>query len=303
MSETTARPAAAQLGIPRQTTAPSEGRAQAEQLAGTPTDWELKKDRGSTTVWRVTGPTGQWALKIGRDEDAAVVAREAEVLRRIATVPPTSYGTHSKSGRASGSAWLLTPWLAGPSTWDAFRAVRDGSLDRSQALAAAVDLATAVGALHQSGWVHGDVQPHHAIHAPGGVRLVGCSWAWHMSLPPSYASHGGLLYLMPPELIRRVEDEQRLIAPSQRDETYTLAASLWWAATNSWPLDYSQLGIDPARFTGKGLREVLVRRWPPLGRIAAWPQLEEVLRAVLTARPNERPSALHLAQWLRSLPS
>ncbi|MFF2926613.1 MULTISPECIES: hypothetical protein [Bacillati] len=303
MSETTAHPAAAQFGIPRQTTAPAEGRAEAEQLAGTPAGWELKKDRGSTTVWKVTGPVGQWALKIGRSEDAAVVAREAEVLRRIATVPTTSYGARSKSGRTSDSAWQLTPWLEGPSTWEAFRPVRDGGTDRAQALAAAVDLAAAVGALHQSGWVHGDVQPHHSIHARGGVRLIGCSWAWHLKLPPSYASHSGLLHLMSPELMQRVESGQRPIAPSQPDETYALAAGLWWAATNSWPLDYTHLGIDPATFTAKGLREVLVRRWPPLGRISAWPQLEEVLRAVLTARPSERPSALHLAQWLRSLPS
>ncbi|MEV8105170.1 hypothetical protein [Streptomyces sp. NPDC088135] len=47
----------------------------------------------------------------------------------------------------------------------------------------------------------------------------------------------------------------------------------------------------------------LVRRWPPLGRIAAWPELDEALRPVFTTRPHERPSASQLAQWLRSLPS
>ncbi|MYS32912.1 phosphotransferase family enzyme [Streptomyces sp. KhCrAH-43] len=303
MSETTARPPAAQLGIPHQTPPLAEGRAEAEQLTGTPATWELKKNRGSTTVWEVTGPTGHWALKIGRSADAAVVARETQVLRHIATVSPTSYGARSKSGRTPDSAWQLTPWLTGPSTWEAFRSVRDGTMDRSQALAAAVDLAAAVGALHQTGWVHGDVQPHHAIHAQGGVRLIGCSWAWHPNLPPSYASHSGLLHLMSPELIHRVESEERPIAPTQPDETYALAAGLWWAATNAWPLDYTHLGIDPATFTAKGLRGVLVRRWPPLGRISTWPQLDEVLRSVLTARPSERPTALNLAQWLRSLPS
>ncbi|GHH54824.1 hypothetical protein [Streptomyces candidus] len=298
----TIHPASVLTTIPPQTNAPSEGRAEIEQLAGSPTTWELKTDRGGTTVWRVTGPIGQWALKIGRGEGAAVVGREAEVLGRLhSTVPSASYGARAKSNRASTSAWLLTPWLDGTSTWEVFRAVRDGKTERDEALAAAVDLATAIGSLHQSGWVHGDIQPHHSIHTPSGVRLIGCSWAWNMELAPSYAFHGGLLHLMPPELMARVESGERPVGPSQPDETYALAAGLWWAASNSWPLDYAQIGIDPGKFTAKALRQVLLRRWAPLGHIPEWPQLEEVLRPVLATRPHERPSALQLAQWLRSV--
>ncbi|MFF1737213.1 hypothetical protein [Streptomyces sp. NPDC058247] len=301
---TTVHPATVLPGIPPQANAPSEGRNEVEQLAGAPATWTLKTDRGDTTVWQVTGPVGQWALKIGRGEGAAVVGREAEVLSSISTtVPTTSYGARAKSGRTPTSAWLITPWLDGPSTWEVLRAVRDGRPDRQDALAAAVDLAAAVGSMHQNGWVHGDVQPHHAIHMRGGVRLIGCSWSWNMQLSPSYAFHGGLLHLMSPELMARVESGQRPLGPSQQDETYALAAGLWWAATNSWPLNYAQLGIDPGKFTAKALREVLMRRWPPLGRISQWPQLEEVLRPVLTTGPRERPPALQLAQWLRALPA
>lgn len=304
---TTDQVPSALLGNPRPAPAvtPAEGRTEAEKLAGTPATWELKTDRGSTTLWRVTGPMGQWALKVGHGEGTVVVAREAEVLIRIgATVPTTSYGARAKSGGTSTSAWLLTPWLEGPSSWDALRPVRDGKLDQRQAaLAAAADLAAAVGALHHAGWVHGDIQPHHSIHMPGGVRLIGCSWAWHTGIAPSYAFHGGLLHLMSPELMTRAAAGHGPLGPTQADEVYGLAASLWWAATGSWPLDYAQLGIDPGKFTASALRQVLVRRWPPLGHIPAWPQLEEALRAVLTVRPGGRPSALHLAQWLRALPA
>jgi hypothetical protein len=310
MSETTtSHPAPVLPGIPPQpTNAPLEGRAEAEHLVGTPTRWELKKHGGATSVWQVTGPVGQWALKIGRDEDAAVVGREAEALAHIsATVPTTSYGARAKSGRTSDCAWLLTPWLDGPTTWQAFQCVRDRKRDRSSAHAAAIDLASAVATLHQSGWVHGDVQPHHSIHTRGGVRLIGCSWAWNMQLDtplaPSYSFHGGLLHLMSPELMARVNAGQYPLGPSQPDETYALAASLWWAATNSWPLDYAQLGIDPATFTQTTLLGVLARHWPPLGDIPTWPQLEEVLRPVLTTRADKRPSALELAQRLRTMPA
>jgi hypothetical protein len=282
--------------------APPEGREAVEGLAGASAAWELRTNRGGAQVWRVTGPAGRWALKIGREGAAAVVAREATVLERIEPqVSATSYGAHAESGRTDEAAWLITPWFDGPSTWERFRSVRDGNADNGQALAAAIDLCTAVGSMHQAGWVHGDVQPHHSLHMPQGARLIDCSWAWSMRLPPSYASEGGLVHLTSRDLMARAASSQRPVATSQPDEVYAVAASLWWAATNSWPLDYAKVGIDPDRFTATELRGVLVRNPVPFGRIERWPRLEEVLRAVLTVDVPQRPSALQLAQWLRGI--
>ncbi|MET9365790.1 hypothetical protein ABZX93_33445 [Streptomyces sp. NPDC006632] len=281
---------------------PGQSKAEAEGLAGSPAEWELKADGYSTAVWRVSGPCGQWALKVGQGAGAAVVAREASVLQHShAAVPAMSYGGRAKWERTERAAWLITPWLDGPSTWTSFGDVRDGKLDRGPALAAAADLCVAVGALHQAGWVHGDVQPHHTLHMPSGVRLIDCSWAWSRQLSPSYAYEGGLLHLMSPELMARAESSQRPVVTAQPDEVYALAAGLWWAATNRWPRDYAQVGIDPARFTAIEMRRLLLRRRVPLGRIPHWPELEEVLRQTLTTDPSQRASALQLGQWLRSL--
>jgi len=298
-SATTSKRAEPTLPLPHGV--PTEGRAEAEELAGSPVEWELRMDRGAAVVWRVSGPRGQWTVKVGRGEGAAVVAREGVVLERThATVPAMSYGKQTTTGRDEASAWLITPWLDGPSTWDQFRAVRDGKRDSSPALAAA-DLCVAVGAMHQSGWVHGDVQPHHAIHMPDGVRLTDCSWAWSMNLPPSNAYEGGLLHLMSPELMTQAESASRPVVTSQPDEVYALAAGLWWAATGTWPLDYAQVGIDPDRFTAVEMRRILRRHRVPIGRIPHWPELEQVLRPTITADSHRRPSALHLGQWLRGI--
>ncbi|MFD4315883.1 hypothetical protein [Streptomyces sp. NPDC058548] len=68
---------------------------------------------------------------------------------------------------------------------------------------AAIDLRLAVAYLHQRGWVHGDLQPDHAIHTKTGVQLIDCTWA---------------------------------ASPD-------LAATLWYAATGTWPHDYRAAGI------------------------------------------------------------
>lgn len=283
---------------------PQFGRADAEAVAGEPATWELMADHRDTAVWRVAGPRGLWALKVGTGESLATVVREATVLQQAhSQVPALSYGGRAKAGRAESAAWLITPWLEGPSTWSRFEVVRERrDADRAAALAAAVDMCAAVGALHAAGWVHGDLQPHHTVHTTGAVRLIGCTWTSSPTLAPPHTYLGGLVHLMSPELMSRAESSVRPVVTDPPAEVYALAAGLWWAATGTWPLDYAQLGIDPGKFTAKVLRQVLAQRWPPLGHIPQWPQLEEVLRHVLTRRPQDRPTALNLAEWLRSMP-
>ncbi|WP_369394727.1 hypothetical protein AB5J72_49960 [Streptomyces sp. CG1] len=156
----------------------------------------------------------------------------------------------------------------------------------------------AVAAVYQCDWVYGGVQPHHVILMPGGARLIDWSWGWHTSMPPSSAYNGGMVHLMAPELMGQV---QWPVQVSKSDEAWSLAASIWWSTSNQWPRDYRALGIDAVTFTAATLREVLVHKPAPLGRIPRWPQLEQVLRTVLDAPASGRPGALDLAQRLREI--
>ncbi|MFF8809839.1 lipopolysaccharide kinase InaA family protein [Streptomyces omiyaensis] len=283
--------------------APLIGRADAEALAGEPARWEQVTDRRGAAVWQVSGPRGLWALKVGTGEGAATVARETAVLQQThSLVPGLSYGGRAKAGRGTGSAWLITPWLEGTSTWARFESVRQQhDEDRSSALAAAVDVCQAVGALHAAGWVHGDLQPHHTVHTSGAVRFIDCTWASGPVLAPSHTFLGGLLHLMSPELMHRIEAGVRPVVTEPSDEVYALAAGLWWAATGTWHRNYATAGVDPARFTAAVLRRLLLRNRIPCGTIPYWPALERVLLPVLEAPACARPSAEQLAHWMASL--
>ncbi|MZG16363.1 hypothetical protein GTY44_23240 [Streptomyces sp. SID5914] len=83
-------------------------------------------------------------------------------------------------------------------------------------------------------------------------------------------------------------------------EVYTLAASLWWAATGDWPRDYAHIGIDPGKVTAPMLRQIIGTRQIPLRRPYPWPDVQQVLAEVLTAPTDRRPTAAELAQRLRS---
>ncbi|MFJ4597241.1 MULTISPECIES: hypothetical protein [unclassified Kitasatospora] len=115
---------------------------------------EISNRRGSA-VWKATGPRGVASIKLGTGEAAEVTAREASVLDQLPGYTVTA-------GRFDDGVWFVTPWLVGPSTWQALRPLRKGEGGRDEALAAAVGLCRAVADLHAEGWVHGDLQPQHA---------------------------------------------------------------------------------------------------------------------------------------------
>ncbi|MEU3028012.1 hypothetical protein ACPCBC_17110 [Streptomyces incarnatus] len=246
-------------------------------------------------LWRVSGPMGEWKLKLGSGPGAARVAREAAVWSRLG--PAGLDRSRFQHGDGGGCTWLVTPWHCGPTLWELCTPVRQCAVKaRHEVLTGAVDTCITVAAVHLRGWVHGDLQPHHIIFGPSGARLIDWSRAWSADsgLPPAGR---GLVHLASPETLA---DADKPVTAA--DESWTLAAMLWWAASGRWPRDYRALGIDPAMFTTAELARVLERRPAPLGRIA-WPELEQVLRTVLTAPAASRPTAAELALHLAGIPA
>ncbi|MGW2067320.1 hypothetical protein ACWCPK_02665 [Streptomyces sp. NPDC001953] len=276
---------------------PDEAREAVEEVCGTGVDLELISDRRGSAVYRATSPKRSAAVKIGAGpEGFAITSREAEALSAMA-----AEGALLAHGQGRRAAWMVTPWYEGPSTWEALANVRygDGSLDA--ALSRVVELCEAVAQLHQADWVHGDLQPGHAIHTDRGVALIDCSWAWHPEkLFPSMLFRGGMPHLLAPELAASVEAGQRPVTPSRSAEVYTLATSLWWAISGTWPLDYEAAGIDPTKLMAAQLRRAIGSGRLKPRAATTWPTVQDVLAAVITEPPERRPTANELASQLRS---
>ncbi|WP_344441087.1 hypothetical protein [Kitasatospora nipponensis] len=250
-------------------------------------------DRRGSAVWKATGPLGAVAIKLGHGADgegAEITAREAAVLDALPEYTVTA-------GRSGPDVWYVTPWLAGLSTWELFRPVRDGSDVRSTALAGAVALCRAVAAFHAGGWVHGDLQPAHGIHTAGGVKLIDFAWSWRMGTDPWREFNGGITHLVAPELAAWITTGPQPVKPSQAADVYALAGVLWTCTTGGWPLDYDAAGIGVKDTSPAELRKAIAAGIPlTVGR--PWPQLQAVLADVLIAPAAERPTADDLADRL-----
>ncbi|TXC96788.1 hypothetical protein [Streptomyces sp. ISID311] len=270
--------------------------ATTEAACGIPVELKEISYRRGAAVWKATGSEGAVAVKAGYGEGAAVTQREAAVLEAI-DWPDYLLA----SGRDEDVAWLVTPWFAGPSTWQAFAPVRGAADGKDGALSASVDLCRAVAALHSSGWIHSDLQPSHGIHTDDGVRLIDCSWSWREGTEPVTGFRGGITHLVAPELAASINAGVQPVPPSTAADVYALAGTLWTCVTGRWPLDYAVAGIEPGRLTPAEIRAHIAGRRIPLDTAAPWPAFQDVLRPVLLGRASDRPTAAELVETLAEM--
>ncbi|MGM9382221.1 hypothetical protein ACTAE5_16445 [Streptomyces antibioticus] len=106
-------------------------------------------------------------------------------------------------------------------------------------------------------------------------------------------------HLLAPELAAAVEAGALPVTTSRSAEVYTLAASLWWAITGDWPLDYEAVHLDPTGVKAGELREVIGSGRLPLRPPLAWPAVLGVLADALSPDPGRRPTAEALSALLR----
>ncbi|WUS98102.1 hypothetical protein OHA46_16105 [Streptomyces sp. NBC_00708] len=274
---------------------PPEALAAAEALCG-PVSLTGIAERRGTAVWRAAGSLSGAAVKAGfGTEGAEITAREAATLDALPDYTVVA-------GRSGADAWYVTPWLDGPSTWELFRPVRDGSGSRDALLAGAVALCRAVADFHAAGWVHGDLQPAHGIHTASGVRLIDFAWSWREGTDPWREFDGGITHLIAPELAAWITTGPQPVKPPPAADVYALAGVLWTCTTGRWPLDYEAVGITVKDTSPAELRKAITAGIP-LTEARPWPRFQHVLAAVLTSRAADRPTAHELADRLAEVAS
>ncbi|MET8782978.1 MULTISPECIES: hypothetical protein [unclassified Streptomyces] len=108
-------------------------------------------------------------------------------------------------------------------------------------------------------------------------------------------------HLLAPELAASVEAGDRPVTPGRAAEVYTPAASLWWAISGTWPLDYEAAGIDPTKLMAAQLRRAIGSGRLTPRAATTWPTVQGVLTSVIAEPPERRPTAGELAAQLRSV--
>lgn len=224
----------------------------------------------------------QYALKVLKPEWSdhaqvlAAIRREAWVGRRIShpnVVPVLAASLQEPP------YFVVMPLLRGR-TLAEMGQPRQRSLDLPVLLWIARQVATALGALHERGWTHGDIKPSNIHASPEGhVTLLDLGFA-RTAADTQWAAQRPLMgtgqYLAPEALTSRLR-------PDIRSDLYSLGVVLYEQLAGRLP------------FEGETLAEVASQHQqappPPLRRHAPGvpPRLERLVHAMLAKEPLRRP--------------
>ncbi|WP_242440608.1 protein kinase [Streptomyces sp. CB02923] len=185
----------------------------------------------------------RYAVKVGRpvppsddhpghDWTGIAPAREAVILQHLQS--SAVYGTWEYG------TWNAQPWHAGTDLHELWKPQRNGETGIPLDLRSALACATKLAALHDSGWVHGDIQPAHFIIGPdGAAAIIDLALAQGGLLPHEleFPYPGCLVHYESPEISRSILDS-RTAVPTTASDVYGFGASLFISITGWRHVEY-----------------------------------------------------------------
>ncbi len=256
-------------------------------------------DRRGSAVWRITIPSGKFALKIGypiaetpewsaQEWTALAPAREAFVLNSLRATP-TAYGEWDEG------TWNCQPWHAGKNLYDLWeRHRRTSALPRSNEL---LQCCEAIDYLHTNGWVHGDIQPAHLITGDAfnpRASLIDLALARGREVFQrfDFPYRGCLVHYEAPEISEAVLSGET-ITPTRASDVYAFGASLLMSIAGQRHVEYPD---DADRADQR--RAIVEKAHRPIKVGGSWGPL---IGAMMQRDPDERPSirdvAVEVATW------
>ncbi|QIK06634.1 protein kinase [Streptomyces sp. ID38640] len=257
-----------------------------------PLSRRLVVNRRGSTVWDVRTATGRFAIKLGyrsrtHEWTALAPAREAVILRQLIT-------EEVRFGEWEEGTWSMQPWRDGEALFARWEPSRHPSEPREPNLAEALSCAAALAALHEAGWVHGDVQPNHFVIGPTRTALIDLALAQGGEIPESYdfSYRGCLVHYEAPEISESVLATGTAV-PTQEADVYALGASWFISATGWRPVSY------PDGAERKDQRQAIVDK--PHRPINVPGPLGPLIEGMMSRDPSARPTGTEVCATLHGM--
>ncbi|MBI3855347.1 MAG: protein kinase [Planctomycetes bacterium] len=215
-------------------------------------------------------------------EKVARLAREAVALAKVDhphVVQVFDFGTENNA------AYLAMQYVDGPTL---SQALRTGPFSNDQLLKLARDLLSGLEAIHEAGLLHRDIKPSNVLMtASGEAMLADFGLAWDV---PEAGKFSGSADYAAPELALGQ-------APDARSDLYSLGGTIYRVISGRAP------------FSGGSVTDKLKKQiYEPLAPPKAWdpqlsPQIDELLRKLLSKERDDRPASAKAALELLAAPA
>jgi serine/threonine-protein kinase len=228
----------------------------------------------------------------GRDETShisrAMLAREAALG---ASVNHPNVAAVLSASLRGDAPYLVRPYLEGL-TLRQLLSLHEGPIAVTTALWIARQIAEALTALHQAGWLHSQVRPEHVIVSPHGqATLFDLSLARRLRTEECAAGH------WQPQSAAYVSPEMLSASAglTTASDTYCLGLLLYELLAGRPPLASADSGRLAAMHRTHAPPDIRA------ARVDVPPELSQLLRLMLAKQPLRRPANEELVRWLTDL--
>ncbi|BBB01999.1 putative serine/threonine protein kinase [Actinacidiphila reveromycinica] len=243
---------------------------------------------GMGEVWLAydSGLERQVALKRARSQEGMAVKRLRKEARNAARLHHPHITSVFDLVDSPGGCWIVMEYVASRSL--AQTLAERGTMPPGEVASIGCQLAVALEVSHRAGVVHGDVTPDNVLMAEGDfAKLTDFGIARALWREDSRSWNGGV-YGKPRYMAPEVARGQRLTAAA---DLFSLGATLHAALEGRSPYGTAE---DPVAYLELARKGRVVHS----GRAGA---LSAPLRALLSGRPESRPSAAEAARQLHEL--
>ena len=229
---------------------------------------------------------GLVAVKILRGDGAGDLARFEREARILRAIDDPHVVRHIAQGSVpAGDPYLVMEWLDGE---DLSRCLRRGRLEFVESISLCVDIADALGVLHDRGIVHRDLKPSNVFLVRDPVHKVklldfGIAWARASTRVTATGTIIGTLGYMAPELANGTEEGD------ERADVFALGCVLFECITG----EQAYVGTNPMAILSKLLFEQPPRLKMRMSGIPD--ELDALVGRFMSGRREERPRNGHEA--------
>lgn len=245
----------------------------------------------SGQVYRALSPWGEAvALKVhDRSPDAATEIACLQAVDHVRLVELVDSGQSD-----AGESWLALRWIEGETLAHLLATEEQLSLERTRTLVDAI--ASGIDAIHDAGYVHGDLAPSNIIVGPDDrVTIIDFATARRVDdVPPSIDQTSGIELETTPRYASPEIAQGR--SPEPASDIYALALITYEALTATTPFPEVVTPIAMLAHHASSMPDAPTEHRPDIPGA-----VEDALLAGLAKHPDDRPqSAGEFARHLRS---
>jgi serine/threonine protein kinase len=263
----------------------------------------LTARRGTTTV-KLRQQDNSFCLKLalpdneGPYDQYLLLAREGSILKSLADVADNLHVAHGKS---DSSSWLLTRWCGTKTSSSVAKKIRETNYSKRELLSLFISLVNKVEAIHQVGYLHGDIQPDHFLVNKEKAILIDWGLA-HRIDERDFLFKGSFVHYSAPEIAKYMLDKSQQILYTQKAEVYSLASTMFMLYTGKTSTFYGSYDYKSIPFEEK-LKRVSKGNLHTFESAGAppYPKLENTLLSGLSFDIEERLTMQDFREALISL--